>query len=368
VIEPTVTQPAHNHPIRAFTLKGLAFVLLLITVNEVIDELMPYYWGNPWYGAKIMHLESLPVNERPNTYFLGSSRVYRQINPAVFDSTFQTLTGSQITSFNLGAIATFAPQTYYLYDKFLESDFAYNTDYFFMELMNVTRINDDVLFQERNTYWHDFEEFWFSYKAVMDNPNIDKHERNEILLSYGKSFLGQLFNVGHYRNQVSEWNYYNEFYLGPNKDGYLSLDYDMIHNQDEVFTEYLNKRMEDLQKDSSALQLRAIDNTRNLSILDEGFLYDIHPERIQYLLKKSKEKGIHLIFFIIPNRTSETQVELFNTIPFEHRLELVDPNDYAEFYQLENSFDAGHLNHQGASLFTQALVREFLDLGVASKP
>lgn len=352
----------NNHPIRSFTLKGLLFVILLVTVNEIIDSLMPYYWGNPWYGTKILYLESLPDEELPNAYFLGSSRVYRQVNPAVFDSTYAAITEKPIRSFNLGAIATFAPQTYYLYDKFLESDLADHTDYFFIELTKVDGIGNEVLFQERNTYWHDFKEFWFSYNAVLDNPNMESKERREILVSYAKSLLGQLFNVGHYRNQLSEIDYYNEFYLGPNKDGYVSLDYDVANNSDTTFTGFLQDRMMDLQQDSTVLDKRARDNNANLMVENEGFLNDIHPERIDYLLEASKAKGIHLVFFIIPNRTSQTQIELFNTLPAEHRLQLVDPDNFAEFYNLENSFDEGHLNHNGATLFTQKLVEEFLGL------
>jgi hypothetical protein len=355
-------QRKHGHPIREFTLKGLLFVVILITVNEIIDSMMPYYWGNPWYGTKVMYLETLSEDELPNTYFLGSSRVYRQINPAIFDSTYEAVTGEEIRSFNLGAIGTFAPQTYYLYDKFLESDLAEHTDYFFLELTNIDGIGNEILFQERNTYWHDFEEFRFSYNAVLDNPNIGKQERREILTSYLKSLLGQLFNVGHYRNQVSGSNYYDEFYLGPNKDGYLSLDFDVANNTDTTFTGALENRMIDLQQDSTVLGKRARDNNANLVFKNEGFLNDIHPERIEYLLESSKAKGIHLVFFIIPNRTTQTQIELFNTLPVEHRLELVDPDNFAEFYNLEYSFDEGHLNHNGATLFTQRLVEEFVGL------
>ena len=48
----------------------------------------------------------------------GTSRVFEQINPFIFDSVCNSASSENISSFNLGAQATFSPQNF-LYENFL---------------------------------------------------------------------------------------------------------------------------------------------------------------------------------------------------------------------------------------------------------
>ena len=42
-------------------------------------------------------------------------------------------------------------------------------------------------------------------------------------------------------------------------------------------------------------------------------------------------------------------------------LDLGDPREHPEFYEIENSVDPGHLNSQGAAIFTRRLAEEFIE-------
>ena len=62
----------------------------------------------------------------------------RQIDPYIFDSTIRDQIKQDVSSFNLGSPATFCPQNYYLYEKFLESEISEKAKYCLVELMPVT--------------------------------------------------------------------------------------------------------------------------------------------------------------------------------------------------------------------------------------
>ena len=51
--------------------------------------------------------------------FVGSSRVYRQIAPGVFDRQVAASTGRAMRSFNLGAPSMFLPESLYVIDRIL---------------------------------------------------------------------------------------------------------------------------------------------------------------------------------------------------------------------------------------------------------
>ncbi|MCP3933638.1 MAG: hypothetical protein GY705_31610, partial [Bacteroidetes bacterium] len=106
----------------------LLYFLIYLGLSFIISICVPYHWGNPLYSVKISYLEK--ENDRPfNTYFFGSSRVFRQFDPTLFDSLAHAFTNEEIRSYNMGAPGTIVPQTYYLYERFLNSELSNGVKY-----------------------------------------------------------------------------------------------------------------------------------------------------------------------------------------------------------------------------------------------
>jgi len=140
----------------------LFFIILLLLVN-VIQTIPPYYWANPAFAAKIKYLEE--NQEEYDTYFFGSSHIYRQISPVVFDN-FSNLS---IKSYNLGAPATFVPETYYLLENFLKQSDSVNNKYIFVELQGISYVAEENFQTNREKYSLTFKEYLFSMRALLDN-------------------------------------------------------------------------------------------------------------------------------------------------------------------------------------------------------
>ena len=49
-------------------------------------------------------------------------------------------------------------------------------------------------------------------------------------------------------------------------------------------------------------------------------------------------------------------------IPKENKIDMANPFIYDEFYLLKYAFDRGHLNEQGAKIYSLELAKEFIRL------
>lgn len=346
---------------KKFFIKIAIFIFILFFVGRIISYLIPYHWGNPWFSSKIQFLKKLDLSDRPNTYFFGSSRVYRQINPKVFDSIYNTLTTSKIKSFNLGAPATFCPQTYFLYEHFLNSSLSQKTKFVFIELMDIDRIEKSLLHQERTTYWQNLSDLNFIFRSVFSNPLINPKLKFLYFKNYTISYIENIFHLGHFGQQLVTQNYYQETYVGPYRNGFFPLEYDLINTNNESLKQSLIKRKESLIKEPKKLQKRSetsIEQSANLLEPSD----DVHIARIMQLLELSENHNIHLIFLRSPRNSTQNISNLYSYIPIENRLDLSNAAVYPEFYSLENSFDVGHLNLRGSKLYSEILAKRFFDL------
>ena len=75
------------------------------------------------------------------------------------------------------------------------------------------------------------------------------------------------------------------------------------------------------------------------------------------------------MFLLVPGYGEDYQVLLpvFDAIDIRHRIDLANPFEFPEFYAIENHFDGGHLNDQGARLLTRKLAQKFSELPVHPK-
>nr|WP_294776174.1 hypothetical protein [uncultured Flavobacterium sp.] len=342
---------------KKFVYKVLFFLALFVTARLVVlffvPKFIPYHWGNPWVSTKIRHIEK--ADSQPNIYFFGSSRIYRQINPKYFDSLANQTFEHQIKSFNMGAPATFVPQTYYLYSHFLRSSLAKNTKTVFLELTPIDPIGEELMHQERTNYWLDINQMSFVYSSISKDKTLSLSQKAARLHRYSISYLESILGIGHYGEEITNSGYYDPTFLGKNKDGFYPLEDEV---SDKATTELTARRDKFNPTD---LKDRA---NKSAHFYDKiSSKYDkIHLKKVKELIAVSKSKGIQLIFIISPRSTNQALINLAHQIPSKNCIDLSNYKKYPEFYDLQNSFDIGHLNNKGSNMFTKSIYVEYLKM------
>jgi hypothetical protein len=323
---------------------------IFLVLNQVPDLFSNPYYGNKRFSVKYEYFRD--NQDRFNTLVLGSSRIYRSINPEVFDD---LLSDYQTATFNFAAPAIFNPEIYYLYEKLLESVEAESLKYAFIELQPLNYIRSKKLGTINNYYWHNLK-YLITSTAYTFRSNYSFDEKIELINSYSISYI---FNTlfGHKALTSTHLRYQDRF-LGPNDDGFYSLNDEM--NEIGGDNGY-RKRYKAFLKDPSVLEKKITIANKHFSERNyEQFINEVHLAILLELIEKSTRMGVHLVFIIPPKLDSYNELlALKERLPSEHILEIANPKEYPELYQADYSFDLGHLNEKGANLFSEFFANEF---------
>jgi hypothetical protein len=341
---------------RALVFRLLLFLGLYIVAGHLIKAVMPYYWGNPWWREKMKILDR--SSSAHNVYFVGSSRTYRHIIPAVFDSSMAAH-GVKTRSFNLGAPATFVPQSLFLLEQAIVHEDIPPGSMVFLEFDDIQSLEPDQLSSARNTYWITGPEIGFLTKAYYEcGP---RRPFRSFMLEYWYGFLTNTFHLSQYKGLVGEHETQYEELDAWNNAGFLSLtkEYHSYPNRRSD----LGSRMNELRSDTSIIDRRRKASAEARSTHD-GAACSALGKRLSALRRASIDRGVDLIFVLPPKAPSKNEWAAFMELPADQRIDMGDPGIHPEFYRLENLFDKGHLNEAGAAMYTRKLAM----LVLASRP
>ncbi len=339
---------------KKFFKRTSVFILVLLIFFTFKKFFTPYYLGDKTIYAKYTDFSKQP--EKYNTVIFGSSRLYRHINSHLLDSLMST---RNYSTYNFAAPGTFVPAAYFLFDNFIDSQKSRTINRAFLELQTLSHYSDDNCTTTIASYWNNIKYLNFSFNYIKQS-DYTVETKKQLLNCYLKSFLFGYYDFSSYLNlfrptELDEIGY----------RGYLSLEEAMNVKRENVS---LINRWQDFHSDTSDLKKRI-----NAAIYAEKLLKNsfntYHHKYLTSLIEKSKNSGIEL-FFIIPPRLSQDQYEelipLAKALPQNHIIKLYNYSDYSEFYRAEYSFDIGHLNTEGANLFTKYLAEEIKKLNISA--
>ncbi len=330
-----------------------AIYLLLVQIPTLF---LPYYWGNEGTVAKIQYLNKSV--EKYNTYFLGASTVYRQIDPAIFDTIVPNS-----KSFNLGYAGFFNPELYPFALNFIENSPS-GTQTVFLEMQPFQIIDNVNVPTVRLQYNLSFDNLKGYVSHFYNNDLYDKKQkfsairngiftwlRKAIKIDLLKPAFAALFNP----KSVTDNNS-----LGYQNNGYFNLD---DNSSDLKITESdrkgLLERKSELQKKPEILAARKnearLSRTEIYLDIDEG---KQHLIWVNKLMTAAKSKNIHLVFVLPPRLKKKQYQELLPVLGYigeKNIIDLADPKIYPDFYDFNLSFDIGHLNKKGVPIYTKAL-------------
>jgi len=328
--------------------KLILLILGLFVTSTLIDELiLPWYWGNPQLVSKVEYLQKNEIY--PNTYFIGSSNIFRQIQPTIFDNS----TRKSTHSFNLGSDGCFPEHNIYLLDNLLNSR-GEKIKYIFLELNSYDDMDDFRYRTTKSIYSGNLKQYLNRLKYI-HSLQLDKQKKIYYLKRYTVSYLDNFFKIGMRKDLLTflyHGNLFGDDMVGENKDGYLALAGE--HTKNRVQRNYIPRGMSELKY--------YLTNAYGRKSKNEDYNKS-HLKLLNNYIQKLKKRDIQLICLLLPKpfklENHKSIVGLFEQLPSNHKIDLANPNKFPLFFIDKYRWDYGHLNNAGSKLFTQALAEEF---------
>jgi hypothetical protein len=300
-----------------------------------------------------------------DTLFIGSSRVYFQISPAIFDRVTQE-SGMPTHSFNFGIGGMYLPETAYLLEQILNLK-PRNLRWVFIEYDEVqTKWSPENQTSRRALYWADWKRVSLLLRKLTDagtdplwlpNPaklrdivrrqNDEKNTRS-LLTFYAGQFEKNYTNVARAGDVLayflgSDTKERRASYLGSASDGYVTRPNRMSPSQAATYERGLAAAMAEA-------------GTRPLS-----------PYAVEAYMQCAREVrkiGAAPIFLITPS-TTEINVATEGTRTPGVLMAFNDPRTYPNLFRSDVRRDGQHLTKSGAEEFTRIVAANFVELARA---
>ncbi len=324
----------------------LLFAAGFLAVRAAVERLAPERMKLAW---------ALQQEQPVDTVFIGSSRVYRQLDPARFDARMAAA-GRPGRSLNLGMQGMRFPETAYLAERLLREP-PPGLRRLFLELSSFeTALEEENRLTERTVYWHSWPVTAQLLRAVAASglPPAEKLRRAEMHLVHWAHRFGNLGRgpaAWSVLAEGAEQDFEERRTLGPAGDGFRSLDSERGPN----FAERRRLFLADLEKFRGFKQALGQDDAAppEAAILPA----------LRRLDALAREAGVELVLMVLPVVEREPGLARLGETGLAPRLlRFDDPAAWPDFYLARNRFDMHHLDGRGAALLSEALADELLRL------
>jgi hypothetical protein len=300
-----------------------------------------------------------------DTLFIGSSRVYFQISPAIFDRVTRE-SGLPTRSFNFGIGGMYLPETAYLLEQILNLK-PRNLRWVFIEYDEIqTKWSPENQTSRRALYWADWKRVSLLLRKLTDagtaslwRPNPTKlrdivlHQKDEknthsLLTFYAGQFEKNYANFARADDVLDyfsgrDTNERRASYLGAASDGYVIRPGRMSPSQAAVYDRALAAAM-------------AQPATRPPS--------PYAVEAYRQCATEVRSIGATPIFLITPN-TTQINIATENTGLPGVVMAFNSPRAYPSLYRSSAHRDGQHLTKSGAEEFTRVVAANFVELARA---
>lgn len=313
----------------------------------LLESTMPYYWGVPYLVGKMQLYKQ--KKRDIDTLFLGSSHIYRQIDPALFDS----LTVPSTSSYNLATPGLFALESFEFYENFLKNDISPKVKYVIMELQNMRKIADKNLHAVRTKYYLNLDKYMFAMRYYSTIKSFEK-ARIEIMKNYSIAFIENIFKIGMIKPMLLySINPQNgdDACFGKAYDGFVPLEDEFGRG---------GKRWQIIRENPDKLKRRMKHAKKMYSKKSYQEPNKLIFSKFQELIALSEQRNVRLVFLLCPlGWDYRILLPVFDKIEAKNKIDLGNPFENSEFYMVDYCYDYGHLNNRGANLFTERLANKF---------
>jgi len=302
-----------------------------------------------------------------DTLFIGSSRIYFQISPAIFDRVTRE-SGLPTHSFNFGIGGMYLPETSYLLEQILNLK-PRNLRWVFIEYDEMqTKWSPENQTSRRALYWADWKRvslllrkltdagttpLWLANPAKLREimlPQNDDKSTGSLLTFYAGQFEKNYTNVAraadvldHFLSRDTKER--RARYLGAASDGYVARP----------------NRM-------SSSQAAAYERALAAAIAQAG-THPLSPYAVEAYRQCAQEvRNIGAMpIFLIPPSTTQINIATESTGSSGVVMAFNDPRAYPSLYRSSERRDGQHLTKSGADEFTRIVAANFVSLARAGE-
>ncbi len=298
--------------------------------------------------------------------FTGSSRVYRHIHPAMFDSV-TAANGISTHSYNFGYTGTTPLETPHQLRQILAEDQAGHVRWVFVSLEGLeTQLEKMNLRSDRVALYHDRHTFARYARLLVANGSLTWKERLEAL---GERVLPLFIHyTGHgrggtwFRERIEARPVGIAETWWQHEDGFLSLDSAVVYARG-VAKDRLEKRRDKLVG-------RPADQTDSFAAdyPDLSYQQPVLEDLIADISAVVRGHGAEVVFFV---RTMDAEAahdleSARRDGALTHLISLDDAARYPELHDRRYLFDEGHFGAEGAAFFTRYLAEGFVPVAKRS--
>jgi hypothetical protein len=378
-------------PARALRQGAAALAAFALTLTGMQRVVAP--GGGDLLASKLQQYQGAAA--RYDTVFLGSSRIYRGVVPPVFDGLLEA-SGVPSSSFNLGIQYPHQLELEYLTRQVLSSGRGH-LERLFVEYLPLTpQVDPANAFHARAVHWHDWPATVLALERARaidaELPGgiplvVDPESEHSVLgelerllpawWTLGREHLqhwakrellvarrGDVVKgaLGRPHGQTAEWG---------RLQGYLSLE------EDERRMRGRGGEENSIQRRRALFLAGLADYSREVELLsrepsffgDEEWmnaeLCQVHDlAAYRTMVAACRRAGVEVCLVIMPSLSCERALE--ERLAQELSVPVLRynlPREHPELYRPELRFDAGHLNQEGARVFSERLARDWLAHG-----
>jgi hypothetical protein len=325
------------------------FLVAFSATTGAIREAAPERLKNEWFKK---HKDAYEM------VFLGSSHVYRQIDPEVLDSSLSAR-GHDLRSFNFGVPGMRFPEALYMAHRILDLA-PKNLRFLVVELGDWrTDIREENLLTERMIYWHSLP---ITLQLVSAIWSEDLRIEERFLRSW--THLHHMgLRLGNVDQGLSLWNFLSKGErepfqqgngilrpgLGQGGNGYRPLD---LESKKKTFRQRRQEFLNDLpgfRKAKTELRQKEWGGEKDSYLANA----------IDGLRKHGESLGVEVLYVVLPGyEKPEGWLQLHQDGHIPLFLAFNDPDAYSELYLAKHRWDLFHLNEAGAYLLSHALANE----------
>lgn len=354
---------------KRFLGQTLLALLLLTAICRGLTWIAPAGWVDKNMEGKLAHLAEVQGGERPyNHVLIGSSQIYRQIDPGVLDRAAGR-GGLALRSFNLGIPGMSSPESYQLAERLIDGASPSGPLQFItLEMTNPSaKLHLDNPLIARNTHYMTFGEFFY----FLQNDRGSLRMRTSNAFQYLRMLIAGQFHIGHLRlltALVTPETAKDPLWL--NDAGFLSLDREMPEEKKYIarYEGFQRKKAAGFNFDDlKASWAQAATWTWDRSSPRPN---QAHLTRMLAMIERAREKGIMLRFVMTPpSRAHKYFMATAGALPADHFVQAADPSDLPPpIFEPDMFFDKVHFNEAGAALYSGAFAGIWLEGLKAATP
>lgn len=324
----------------------LLFAVLFVATGFMLKLPLSYGWGNAWWMQKREIM--LEQRQRPNVFFLGSSRIHWHLAPELFDSTMAAQ-GAKVRSFNLGLPGTFPPEAYHLLKGAVETGEIPSGSTVLVELSEPAAVEPHLIRTARASYYQTLANWWMMARYFRETRSPGNRWR--YLRGSTWALLRNIFHVGQLKTALGRGNSVYTEGDGINVRGFTTLERESSSAVSIDVRQNLKRRRAELIADTMLLAQRR-DSTLMVRAALPTAPSSAWKDAVDEVERICLSHDVSVVWFMPPRMISVREWAMLNALEPYKVLDMSDPDRYPMAFELRYRFDRGHFNEAGARMHT----------------